>query len=36
MRMYTSIEYLRKMPVTELLDIVNEIVEADKEREHGK
>lgn len=29
MRLSTSLEYLRKLPIEEFLDIVNDIVEAD-------
>lgn len=36
MRMFTSIEYLRKMPIPDLLNLVEEIREIDKERGNGK
>lgn len=31
MRLSTSIEYLREMPIVDFLDIVDEIVNADKD-----
>jgi hypothetical protein len=36
MRMSTSLEYLRNMPIPDLLNLVEDIMEIDKERDHGK
>ena len=36
MRLSTSIEYLREMPIVDFLDIVEEIVNADKDQIDAK